>query len=165
MMEAALLDVDGTLIDDNLLHVLAWSRAFRRIGHEIDAGTLLHAIGMGSDRFVHAVLGDIDEATAERARGYHAEDPSHTPTSAAKFPPFSAPSRQRRPSTAPPVASHHLKLSRRNASTSSPQRAALPTENPPCPSFGVVPTGGYTFARPRRPARAMASPSAGAGLL
>jgi len=28
--EAALLDVDGTLIDSNYQHALAWYRAFRR---------------------------------------------------------------------------------------------------------------------------------------
>lgn len=50
MIRAVLLDVDGTLIDDNLLHVLAWTRAFRRLGREIDATTLLHAIGMGGDK-------------------------------------------------------------------------------------------------------------------
>lgn len=74
MAEAVLLDVDGTLIDDNLLHVLAWSRAFRRIGREIDASAILHAVGMGGDRLVPAILGEIDEATADRARDAHAEE-------------------------------------------------------------------------------------------
>jgi len=31
-IEAALLDVDGTLIDSNYHHALAWYRAFRRSG-------------------------------------------------------------------------------------------------------------------------------------
>jgi HAD superfamily hydrolase (TIGR01509 family) len=55
---AALLDVDGTLVDDNLLHVLAWCRALRRAGHEIDATTVLHAIGMGGRRLVCSILGE-----------------------------------------------------------------------------------------------------------
>lgn len=71
---AVLLDVDGTLIDSNLLHVLAWSRAFRRIGREIEANVILHAIGMGGDRLVPAILGEIDEATAEEARDAHKEE-------------------------------------------------------------------------------------------
>ncbi len=74
-VNAVLLDVDGTLIDDNLLHVLAWSRAFQRLGLQIDATTILHAIGMGGDRLVPAVLGaGVDEATAELARDRHAAE-------------------------------------------------------------------------------------------
>lgn len=73
MADAVLLDVDGTLIDDNLLHVLAWSRAFRRVGREIDASTILHAIGMGGDKLVPHVLGQVDETTAELARTFHGE--------------------------------------------------------------------------------------------
>jgi HAD superfamily hydrolase (TIGR01509 family) len=73
MSMAVLLDVDGTLIDDNLLHVLAWSRAFRRLGREIDATTIVHAIGMGGDRLAPALLGEAGEL-AERARRLHAEE-------------------------------------------------------------------------------------------
>jgi HAD superfamily hydrolase (TIGR01509 family) len=72
---AALLDVDGTLIDNNLLHVLAWRRAFQRLGHQIEANRILHAVGMGGDQLVPAILGDdVDEKTAARARAYHAEE-------------------------------------------------------------------------------------------
>jgi membrane protein len=74
MATAMLLDVDGTLIDDNLLHVLAWSRAFRRIGREIASTAILHAIGMGGDRLVPAILGDVDEATADEARDAHKDE-------------------------------------------------------------------------------------------
>jgi len=74
-VNAVLLDVDGTLIDDNLLHVLAWRRAFERLGLEIDATALVHAMGMGGDRLVPAILGpDVDEATAELARDRHAAE-------------------------------------------------------------------------------------------
>lgn len=71
MVDAVLLDVDGTLVDNNFLHVLAWRRAFEALGREIDGSTLLHAIGMGGDRLVPAVLGAVDEATAELARDRH----------------------------------------------------------------------------------------------
>ena len=74
MVDAVLLDVDGTLIDDNPLHVLAWSRAFRRIGREIPIATIASAIGMGGDRLVPALLGDVDDETAERARAFHGEE-------------------------------------------------------------------------------------------
>lgn len=60
MVEAVLLDIDGTLIDNNLLHVQAWQRAFRSVGVEVAAKDVLYKIGMGSDRLVPAVLGDDD---------------------------------------------------------------------------------------------------------
>lgn len=74
MNRAALLDVDGTLIDNNLLHVLAWRRAFERLGFQIEANRILHAIGMGGDRLVPAILGNVDEEVAEQARAHHAEE-------------------------------------------------------------------------------------------
>jgi HAD superfamily hydrolase (TIGR01549 family) len=75
MIQAVLLDVDGTLVDNNPLHVLAWRRAFQRIGLQIAANDILHLVGMGGDQLVTALLGDdFDWATAERARAYHAEE-------------------------------------------------------------------------------------------
>ncbi|MDI1442744.1 HAD family hydrolase [Polyangium sp. 6x1] len=74
MNKAALLDVDGTLIDTNLLHVLAWRRAFERLGKEIEANRILHAIGMGGDRLVPAILGEVPDDVAEQASAFHAEE-------------------------------------------------------------------------------------------
>ena len=73
MMKAALLDVDGTLIDSNLLHVLAWRRAFQRLGKQVAASSILYKVGMGGDRLAPAILGEDDEAVAQ-ARAYHAEE-------------------------------------------------------------------------------------------
>jgi phosphoglycolate phosphatase-like HAD superfamily hydrolase len=57
-----LLDVDGTLLDTNYLHVVAWSRAFRGTGHEgVSQSTLHRAIGIGSHELVRHVLGDLDD--------------------------------------------------------------------------------------------------------
>lgn len=74
MVEAVLLDIDGTLIDNNLLHVVAWQRAFRRIGREIDGSTLLHKIGMGGDKLPPAVLGPEGGSEAEQVAGFHGEE-------------------------------------------------------------------------------------------
>ena len=61
-----LLDVDGTLLDTNYLHVLAWWRAFRDTGHEHVTMAQLHrAIGMASEMLVEELLGDVDEDTVE----------------------------------------------------------------------------------------------------
>ena len=58
---AVLLDVDGTLVDSNYLHVDAWVRAFRLVGHEVDAWRVHGAIGMGSPQLIASLVGD-DEA-------------------------------------------------------------------------------------------------------
>jgi HAD superfamily hydrolase (TIGR01509 family) len=60
-----LFDVDGTLVDTNYLHVLAWWRAFRSRGHDIPMTTLHRTVGQGSDQFVSSVLGAQDEEIAD----------------------------------------------------------------------------------------------------
>src|SRR5689334_16486410 len=74
MIKAALLDVDGTLIDNNLLHVLAWRRAFERLGIEVEVSRIFHAVGLDGARLVLAILGEVEDDFAERARAYHAEE-------------------------------------------------------------------------------------------
>lgn len=57
-----LFDVDGTLVDTNYLHVLAWSRALRAHGHDVSMATLHRTVGQGADRFVETVIGRADDA-------------------------------------------------------------------------------------------------------
>jgi beta-phosphoglucomutase-like phosphatase (HAD superfamily) len=58
---AAILDVDGTLVDSNYHHVLAWSRAFRDHGLVVPLQVLHRHVGMGGDKYVAAVAGDEAE--------------------------------------------------------------------------------------------------------
>jgi HAD superfamily hydrolase (TIGR01549 family) len=58
---AAVLDVDGTLIDTNYHHALAWFRAFRAEGIVLPMWRLHRHVGMGGDKFVSAVAGDETE--------------------------------------------------------------------------------------------------------
>ncbi len=74
MVEAVILDVDGTLIDNNLLHALAWRRSFERGGKVVDASSLIHRIGMGSDKLPLDVLGEEEAEAAEEIGGYHSEE-------------------------------------------------------------------------------------------
>jgi HAD superfamily hydrolase (TIGR01549 family) len=55
---AAILDVDGTLVDTNYHHALAWSRAFRSYGIALPLWQLHRHVGMGGDKYVAAVAGD-----------------------------------------------------------------------------------------------------------
>lgn len=75
MVDAALIDIDGTLMDSNLLHVLAWRRAFQRLGRQVEANQILHLVGMGGDQLVPTVLGeDAPGELRERARSLYTEE-------------------------------------------------------------------------------------------
>lgn len=68
MVDALLIDIDGTLIDSNPLHTLAWLRAFRRLGREVEANRVLHLIGMGGDQLAPTILGEEAGEDADRAK-------------------------------------------------------------------------------------------------
>src|SRR5689334_14880927 len=57
-MPVAILDIDGTLVDSNYQHAIAWYRAFRRNGVVVPAWRIHRHIGMGGDQLVAAVAGD-----------------------------------------------------------------------------------------------------------
>ncbi len=54
----AILDVDGTLVDTNFQHALAWYRALRQHGQVVPAWRIHRHLGMGGDKLVGAVCGD-----------------------------------------------------------------------------------------------------------
>ncbi len=56
-MPAVILDVDGTLVDTNYHHAIAWYRAFRRHGLTPPVWRIHRHIGMGGDKLVDAVAG------------------------------------------------------------------------------------------------------------
>jgi HAD superfamily hydrolase (TIGR01549 family) len=58
MTNTLVLDVDGTLVDTNFHHAVAWYRAFRRFDLTVPTWRLHRAIGMGGDKLVAAVAGD-----------------------------------------------------------------------------------------------------------
>jgi HAD superfamily hydrolase (TIGR01509 family) len=66
-----LLDVDGTLVDSNYLHTLAWSRAFREVGEWAPMNAIHRLVGMGGDNLVPDVLGHASPAASDaRSRLY-----------------------------------------------------------------------------------------------
>jgi HAD superfamily hydrolase (TIGR01549 family) len=57
--DTVVFDIDGTLLDSNYHHAVAWSRAFDHVLDRHVPVVLIHrAIGMGGDRLVAAVAGD-----------------------------------------------------------------------------------------------------------
>jgi len=66
---AAVLDIDGTLVDTNYHHALAWYRAFR--GHNVTPPVwrIHRHIGMGGDQLVAAVAGeDVERRSGDAIR-------------------------------------------------------------------------------------------------
>lgn len=62
MNRLAVVDIDGTLVDTNYHHAVAWVRAFRDVKVVVPAVKAHRAIGMGGDRLVAAVAGEHVEA-------------------------------------------------------------------------------------------------------
>ena len=68
-MDTIVLDVDGTLLDSNYHHVLAWSRAFEHAGVGVPLARIHRHIGMGGDRLVGAVAGDeVEDRVGDTVR-------------------------------------------------------------------------------------------------
>ena len=74
MPAIAILDVDGTLVDTNYHHAIAWYRAFRQHDVLLPVWRIHRHIGMGGDQLVGALCGEEveqekgdDIRTAEKA--------------------------------------------------------------------------------------------------
>jgi HAD superfamily hydrolase (TIGR01549 family) len=57
-LAGAIVDVDGTLVDTNYHHAIAWYRAFRQHGIVLPVWRIHRHIGMGGDKVVAALAGD-----------------------------------------------------------------------------------------------------------
>src|ERR687884_1141031 len=62
MADTAILDIDGTLVDTNYQHAVAWYRAFRQNGILLPVWRIHRHIGMGGDQVIAALT---DERTDE----------------------------------------------------------------------------------------------------
>lgn len=67
-----ILDIDGTLVDTNYQHALAWHRALRAHGHTVQVWEIHRHIGMGGDQIVAALVGD--EAEEEQGEAIRASE-------------------------------------------------------------------------------------------
>lgn len=74
MPTIAILDVDGTLVDTNYHHAIAWFRAFRRHDVTVPIWRIHRHIGMGGDQLVAAVAGeDTEERLGDEIREAESE--------------------------------------------------------------------------------------------
>jgi HAD superfamily hydrolase (TIGR01549 family) len=75
MADTAIFDVDGTLVDTNYQHAVAWFRALRRYDITRPMWRIHRGIGMGGDQFVAAVAGpDAEESHGDDLRQAWAEE-------------------------------------------------------------------------------------------
>jgi len=65
----AILDIDGTLVDTNYHHTVAWYRAFRAHGFVVQLWRIHRHIGMGGDQLVASLIGEeADEQHGDGVR-------------------------------------------------------------------------------------------------
>ena len=73
MPPAAILDIDGTLVDTNFHHAIAWYRAFRQHEKLLPIWRIHRHIGMGGDQLVEALCGkEVEESKGEEIRAAEA---------------------------------------------------------------------------------------------
>jgi beta-phosphoglucomutase-like phosphatase (HAD superfamily) len=74
MTTIAVVDVDGTLVDTNYHHSLAWFRAFENSGVVVPVWKIHRAIGMGGDRLPTEVAGEeVEREYGDEIRAAWAE--------------------------------------------------------------------------------------------
>lgn len=70
----AILDVDGTLVDNNYQHALAWHLALRRVDVLVPLWKIHRAVGIGGDKIVAHLAGDeVEESRGDEARNHESE--------------------------------------------------------------------------------------------
>ena len=69
MPKAVILDVDGTLVDTNYHHAIAWWRAFKQHEVLVPIWRIHRSIGMGGDKIIAALCGDdVEEEKGDDIR-------------------------------------------------------------------------------------------------
>jgi membrane protein len=72
-IDAVLLDIDGTLVDSNEFHVVAWHRAFQEARIPVAPELIRKQIGKGADMLIPALAPDLPQKTREAIATRHGE--------------------------------------------------------------------------------------------
>jgi HAD superfamily hydrolase (TIGR01509 family) len=70
VVKAVLLDIDGTLMDTNYLHIEAWAQAFEEVGARPPRSRIHREVGKGSDKLIPEF---VEDGKAERVSELHGE--------------------------------------------------------------------------------------------
>jgi HAD superfamily hydrolase (TIGR01509 family) len=77
---AVLFDIDGTLLDTNYLHALAWRRSFVEHGLEVPTASVHRLVGTGSGLFLRELVGEErEDLKAARRRHFDTLKPEIRP--------------------------------------------------------------------------------------
>jgi HAD superfamily hydrolase (TIGR01509 family) len=70
---AVLFDVDGTLVDTNELHAVAWREAFRHFGHDFPLEAIRGQIGKGGDNLIPTFLPDLPDGKRQEIEDFRGD--------------------------------------------------------------------------------------------
>src|SRR4051812_48572752 len=73
MSAGVLVDVDGTLVDSNYHHTIAWSRALLDHGRHARLAAIHRLVGMGGSQMLETLIGESDDAIEEGWRSHFDE--------------------------------------------------------------------------------------------
>jgi HAD superfamily hydrolase (TIGR01509 family) len=74
-VSTAILDIDGTLVDTNYHHTIAWARAFTRFEIEVALWRIHRHIGMGGDQVVASLCGqEVEDEHGDEIRSAESEE-------------------------------------------------------------------------------------------
>ena len=75
MIRVVILDIDGTLMDTNYLHVEAWEQAFEEVGERPPRSRIHHQVGKGSDKLIPEFVknGEAGERVSELHGEFYAK--------------------------------------------------------------------------------------------
>ena len=71
--KAVFFDIDGTLVDSNEFHVVAWDEAFRKFRRSVPRHLLREQIGKGADLLVPSLFPGIAKAEQKTLSDAHSE--------------------------------------------------------------------------------------------
>src|SRR5215204_2778523 len=71
LVKAVFLDIDGTLMDTNYLHIEAWAQAFEEVGARPPRSRIHHEVGKGSEKLITEFV--EEDQKAERISELHSE--------------------------------------------------------------------------------------------
>jgi HAD superfamily hydrolase (TIGR01509 family) len=71
LVQAVFLDIDGTLMDTNYLHIEAWAQAFEEVGARPPRSRIHHEVGKGSEKLITEFVEEAQKA--ERVSELHSE--------------------------------------------------------------------------------------------
>ena len=70
-IKALLFDIDGTLVDSNDYHVLAWQEVLGDAGHDFTREIIHGQVGKGGDNLLPTLLPDLPEEEQEKIADKH----------------------------------------------------------------------------------------------